>query len=108
MKNRNRFLAIRPFLIISAVFTIVACNQESGTAVSRMSSPPAFETVEAGETRSNMAEMGYQLALLDRELTANEYNQIDQREVVSILQAMELAGSSFESQEAAESHYFLQ
>lgn len=108
MKNRIRVLAIRPLLIISALFTIVACNQDSGTAVSQGASPPAFETAEAEETRSNMAEMGHQLALLDRELTADEYNQIDQLEVVSILQAMELAGSSFESQEAAESHYFLQ
>ncbi|NKB33466.1 MAG: hypothetical protein GKR91_10250 [Pseudomonadales bacterium] len=96
--------------ILSAwiAFTFTACSDNSGTTAGQNASPPDFAYGENSELRSNMDELGFQLALLDRELRENEFNQIDQPEVVSILQQMEMAASSFQAEDAGEGHDFLQ
>lgn len=108
MKHRNRILAIRLLLMVCAVLAIAACNEDSDTAVSQVTSPPDFNYADGEELRSHMEELGFQLALMDRGLIEDEFNQIDQQEVVSILREMELIGSSFRAEDAGESHSFLQ
>lgn len=107
MAYRNlRILFILPLLLTS--LALAACSERPETTRNETRSGPdiSYETGQALD--SHMDQLGYQLALLDRELVANEYNQIDQDEVVAILQEMEIISSSFMAEDGGESHRFLQ
>ncbi len=95
-------------LITCLVLLLSACGRGSNESVSTVAPAPDFDYTAGQDLRSGMAQLGMQLALLDRELVENEYNQIDQQLVVSILQEMELIGSGLQATDAGESHHFLQ
>ncbi len=90
------------------LLSIASCGDYSGPVMAQTAMPPTFNANESQQTDSNMSQLGYQLALLDRELLEDEYNQIDQDIVVSILRQMEMISSSFMAEDAGESHAFLQ
>lgn len=105
----SRFpLSLRSILLGGVVIAITACGESPDMARTQPANPPAFTPAELADSGSQMAQLGYQLALLERELTEDEFNQIEQQEVVSILQNMESAASSLMAEDAGESHLFLQ
>ena len=104
-RNPQNALKLLPLLLSLA---LAACNESSDTALTETNPAPEFSYKPGDELGSHMEQLGYQLALLDRELDANEYNQIEQDEVVAILREMEIIGSSFMTEDAGESHRFLQ
>lgn len=108
MINQRLIQLSRTMILAGILATLAACSEDSGNGVSDSGTAPAFTADGASRQRSPMAELGYQLALLERELTEDEYNAIEQQEVVSILEEMELIASSFQAEQAGESHLFLQ
>lgn len=107
--NKPQLIQLSRALLLAGVLSaLAACGDDSGNGASNSGPAPALSADGASRQRSPMAELGYQLALLELELIEDEYNATEQQEVVSILEEMELIAGSFQAEQAGESHLFLQ
>ena len=102
------FILPRLLAISAAVLVLQGCGRPNREAENPVGNAPDFNYEMGQDLRSGMAALGRQLALLDRELLENEFNQIDKQEVIAFLREMEQIGSSLQATDAGELHAFLQ
>lgn len=93
--------------LISAVVAIGGCS-DVAPAVRKLTYPPDFQYMSGQELRSGMAELAYQLQLLDRALATGPTEQsAQQQQVVQTLTNIERIGASLQPGEAGSTHGYL-
>lgn len=93
--------------LVSLVVAIGGCSGVA-PAVRQFTYPPDFQYFSGQEFRSRMAQLAYQLQLLDQALAPGTTEQVaQQQQVMQTLANIEGIGASLQSGEAGSTHSYL-
>lgn len=93
--------------LISVIVAIGGCG-DVAPAVRKLTYPPDFQYLSGQELRTRMAELAYQLQLLDQALAPGPAEQLaQQQQVVQTLSNIERIGASLQPGEAGSTHAHL-
>lgn len=95
-----------------SAFFIVGCSSQLASSIRKVTYPPDFTYTEQADLRSDMKQLGYQMALLDTALVPPTYEgefeaEIQREKVIGILQNMGKIASRLQAGKSGANHPFM-